>query len=50
MVHIIAKVLSQDGQKKLYKKIISSKSELKDDILTLANDFVSKGSNTIIQE
>ena len=48
--HIIAKVLSQDGQKKLYKKIISSKSELKDDILTLANDFVSKGSNTIIQE
>ena len=50
MVHTIAKVLSQDGQKKLYKKIISSKSELKDDILTLANDFVSKGSNTIIQE
>ena len=50
MVHFIAKVLSQDGQKKLHKKIISSKSELKDDILTLANDFVSKGSNTIIQE
>ena len=50
MVHIIAKVLSQDGQKKLHKKIISSKSGLKDDILTLANDFVSKGSNTIIQE
>ena len=50
MDHIIAKVLSQDGQKKLHKKIISSKSELKDDILTLANDFVSKGSNTIIQE
>ena len=49
-VHIIAKVLSQDGQKKLYKRIKSSKSELKDDISTLANDFVSKGSNTLILE
>ena len=50
VVHIIAKVLSQDGQKKLYKRIKSSKSELKDDISTLANDFVSKGSNTLILE
>jgi len=49
-VHIIAKVLSQDGQKKLYKRIKSSKSELKDDISTLANDFVSKGSNALILE
>ena len=48
IIHVVAKVLSQDGQKKIYKKIESCKAQLKEDILVLANDFIAQGSNSMI--
>ena len=46
----MAKVLSHNGQKKIYKKIESNKTDLTQDILSLADYFKANGSNSIILE
>lgn len=50
IIHIMAKVLSHNGQKKIYKKIESNKTDLTQDILSLADYFKANGSNSIILE
>lgn len=49
-IKITAKVLSQDGKKKIYKEITSNNESLNEDIVNLANEFINEGADTLINE
>jgi len=49
-INISAKVLSQNGQKEIYREIKSSYENLTQDIHSLAEDFISNDAHLIILE
>lgn len=49
-INISAKVLSQNGQKEIYREIKSSYKNLTQDIHSLADDFISNDAHLIILE
>ena len=49
-INISAKVLSQNGQKEIYREIKSSHENLTKDIHSLADDFISNDAHLIILE
>ena len=49
-INISAKVLSQNGQKEIYREIKSSHENLTKDIHSLADDFISNDAHLMILE
>jgi porphobilinogen deaminase len=49
-INISAKVLSQNGQKEIYREIRSSHENLTKDIHSLADDFISNDAHLMILE
>ena len=47
-VLVSAKALSQNGDKQIFKEIISSHASINEDIRSLAKEFISKGADKLI--